>query len=113
MDAFLGAMDAGLARDDFDAYYAANLAFHDVYISLSPNRELRRQIGLQKERLYDFPRRTAFVKEWELASMKEHRELRQRFAAGDLKGAAAWIREVHWCYAVQEPYILAYYHARS
>lgn len=109
MDELICAMDASLAGDDFDAYYAANLAFHDVYISLSPNAELRRQVRLLKERLYDFPRPSAYVKEWELASMGEHRELAARFDRGDFAGAAAWIREVHWSYAVQERFVRAYY----
>jgi len=102
-------MDRSLDRDDFDAYYAANLAFHGVYISTSPNAELRRQVRILKERLYDFPRRSAFVKEWELASMDEHRELAGRLERGDFAGAASWIREVHWSYTVQERFVRAYY----
>ncbi len=109
MAALIGAMDASLERDDFDAYYSANVEFHDVYISLSTNAELKRQVGILKERLYDFPRRSAFVKEWELASMDEHRELASRFARRDFAGAAAWVREVHWSYAVQERFVRAYY----
>ena len=105
----LEVMDASLGRDDFDAYYSANVDFHDVYISLSTNAELKRQVGILKERLYDFPRRSSFVKEWELASMDEHRELAARFARRDFAGAAAWIREVHWSYAVQERFVRAYY----
>ncbi len=102
-------MDKSLACDDFDAYYEANVRFHDVYISLSTNPELRRQVGILKERLYDFPRRSSFVKEWELASMNEHRELASRFALRDFVAAAAWIREVHWSYEVQERFVRAYY----
>jgi len=106
---FIAVMDEGLARDDFDSYYAANVDFHDVYISLSPNVELKRQVRILKERLYDFPRRSAFVKEWELASMGEHRELLARLEKGDFEGAASWIREVHWSYPVQERFAVAYY----
>ena len=109
MAELIAIMDESLARDDFDSYYAANVAFHDVYISLSPNVELKRQVRILKERLYDFPRRSAFVKEWELASMDEHRELAARFARRDFAAAAAWIREVHWSYAVQERFVRAYY----
>jgi len=109
MDALLEAMDSALARDDFDSYYAANVAFHDVYIALSTNAVLKRQVRILKERLYDFPRRAAFVKEWETASMKEHRELAARFKTGDFAGAATWVRDVHWSFAVQERFIRAYY----
>jgi len=109
MEALIVAMDEALDRDDFDAYYAANLAFHDVYLSLSPNAELKRQARVLKERLYDFPRRSAFVKEWELASMVEHRRLAALLAAGDFSGAADWIRRTHWSFEVQERYIRNYY----
>ncbi len=109
MLALLGTMDAALARDDFDAYYTANLAFHDVYLSLSPNGELKRQARISKERLYDFPRRAWFLKDWELSSMEEHRELARRLAAGDFAGAATWVRDVHWSYTVQEAFVRAYY----
>lgn len=109
MGQLIVSMDESLSRDDFDAYYAANVEFHDVYISLSPNAELKRQVLILKERLYDFPRRSGFVKEWELASMDEHRELAARLARGDFTRAAAWIREVHWSYAVQERFVQAYY----
>ncbi|MEI6874113.1 MAG: GntR family transcriptional regulator [Spirochaetota bacterium] len=109
MEVLLSTMDGALAGDDFDAYYAANLAFHDVYIALSPNIDLKRQVRILKERLYDFPRRSGFLREWEIASMVEHRELAARFKAGDFPGAGAWVRGVHWSYAVQERYIRDYY----
>ena len=81
------AMDAALDADDFGAYYAANLAFHDVYLDLSDNRDLLRTVRVLKERLYDFPRRSAYVKEWELASGKEHERIESLFRAGDFTAA--------------------------
>jgi len=104
-------MSAALAADDFDTYYAGNLAFHDVYLDLSDNADLVRTVRVFKERLYDFPRRSAYVKEWELASNKEHEEIEARFRALDFDGAAAYIRDVHWNYEVQERYIRWYYFA--
>lgn len=109
LDAHIAAMEVALESDDFNSYYAANVAFHDVYIGLSPNADLRRTVRLLKERLYDFPRRRSFLREWELASMGEHRELAARFRCGDYAGAARWIREVHWSYSVQEAWVRAYY----
>lgn len=109
MEVLLAAMDAALAADDFDAYYAANLAFHDVYIALSHNADLKHQVRILKERLYDFPRRSTFVKDWEISSMSEHRELASRFKARDFAGAGTWVRGVHWSYAVQERFIRDYY----
>ncbi len=113
MKALTVGMDEALGRDDFDAYYAANVAFHEVYLSVSPNTELRKQVTLLKERLYDFPRKRGFLKAWEVASMAEHREILARFGSGDSCGAADWIRDVHWSYSFQEPFIREYYQEAS
>ncbi|MEI6385755.1 MAG: GntR family transcriptional regulator [Spirochaetota bacterium] len=109
MKTLMAGMDETLGRDDFDAYYAANVAFHEAYLSVSTNTELRKQVTLLKERLYDFPRKRGFLKAWEVASMAEHREILARFEGGDSSGAADWIRDVHWSYRVQEPFIREYY----
>lgn len=111
MDAFRAAMAESLADDDFDAYYSANLALHDVYLDLSDNQDLVRDVHILKERLYDFPRRSEYVKEWELDSTAEHAEITGRLRSGDFKGAAAYIRDVHWNFEVQERYIRTYYFA--
>ena len=111
MDGFRAAMAASLGADDFDAYYSANLAFHDVYLDLSDNENLVRTVRTLKERLYDFPRRSSYVKEWEQDSTAEHAEITSRLRAGDFKGAAGYIREVHWNFEVQERYIRTYYFA--
>jgi DNA-binding GntR family transcriptional regulator len=113
MDGFRAAMAAALSADDFDAYYAANLAFHDVYLDLSDNKDLIRHVRTLKERLYDFPRRSEYVKEWELDSTAEHAEIAARLRSGDFKGAAAYVRDVHWNFEVQERYIRTYYFAGS
>jgi hypothetical protein len=70
-----------------------------------------RTVRTLKERLYDFPRRSEYVKEWELDSTAEHAEITSRLRAGDFKGAAAYIRDVHWNFEVQERYIRTYYFA--
>jgi len=111
MDGFRATMISSLGADDFDAYYGANLAFHDVYLDLSDNKDLLRTVRTLKERLYDFPRRSSYVKEWELDSTAEHAEITSRLRGGDFKGAAAFIRDVHWNFEVQERYIRTYYFA--
>jgi DNA-binding GntR family transcriptional regulator len=102
-------MRAALDEDDFDAYYQANLRMHNCYLDLSPNVELRRIVDTMKQRLYDFPRKQAFVKEWEIHSTHEHEEFIELLESGDSVAAANYIREVHWCYEVQEPFIEQYY----
>jgi DNA-binding GntR family transcriptional regulator len=111
MDSFHKRMADTIAADDFDDYYSANLAFHDVYLDLSDNAGLVRTVRTLKERLYDFPRRSEYVKEWELDSTAEHAEIVARLRASDFRGAAAYIRDVHWNFEVQERYIRTYYFA--
>jgi len=106
-------MKASLAADDFGDYYAANLAFHDVYIEKSVNAELRRMVHILKERLYDFPRKEGYLSEWEGRSLEEHSALASLLASGDFAGGAAYVRDVHWSFAVQERFIMAYYFARE
>ncbi len=111
MDGFRRRMEANLAADDFDDYYEANLAFHDVYLDLSDNADLVLTVRTLKERLYDFPRRSQYVKEWELDSTAEHERIVAMLRAGDFKGAAAYVKDVHWNFEVQERYIRTYYFA--
>jgi DNA-binding GntR family transcriptional regulator len=102
-------MAAALADDDFDHFYSANLEFHDCFLALSPNQRLVDLVRTMKHRLYDFPRKKTFVKEWELRSVEEHAELIRLLEAGDARAAADYIRDVHWSFEVQQPYIEQYY----
>ncbi len=106
-------MADALALGNFDAYYEANLAFHDVYLGRSANGELRRMVRTLKERLYDFPRREGYLTEWERASIVEHARLVQLITDRSWQEAASHLRDVHWSFTVQERYIMAYYFARE
>lgn len=102
-------MRRAIAADDFDLYYEKNLEFHDTYIDLCGNENLARIVGLMKRRLYDFPRPQGFVKEWEEASIEEHRRLLDLIREGKAEEAADWVRDVHWSFRVQERFISRYY----
>ena len=104
-------MKDALLADDFDRYYDCNLAFHDVFLDCCGNEQLVRIVRRLKQRLYDWPRRRGFVKEWELASLEEHAAFARLVARGDATGAADHLRDVHWSFAVQEPFIRRYYFA--
>lgn len=106
-------MRESLSRNDFDDYYEANLAFHDVYLSMSANTELRRMVKILKERLYDFPRLEGYLSQWELASTEEHEELARRLLSASFESAASFARDVHWSFDVQERFIMDYYFARE
>ena len=100
---------AGLDEDDFDKYYEYNLKFHGVYLNRTSNVQLVRIAETLKNRLYDFPRKKRYVKEWEVNSTCEHLKLIELMAKGDSKSAADFVRDVHWSYQVQERYIREYY----
>ena len=106
-------MRAALASNDFDSYYAANLSFHDAYLAMSANAELKRMAKILKERLYDFPRREGYLSQWELESVNEHAEIAARMLSGRFEDAAAYVRDVHWSFSVQERFIMSYYFARE
>jgi len=109
MRAHNDACRTALEEDDFDRYYTANLEMHAGYLELSANRELVHHVSVMKQRLYDFPRKGAFVKEWELTSTDEHEEIISHLEAGDFSWAAEVVRDVHWSYTVQERFIELYY----
>ena len=102
-------MKSALEDDDFDRYYRINLRFHDAYLEPCGNRKLIRIVNTLKSRLYDFPRQREFVKEWELRSIQEHERFVELLAEGRSREAAEFVRDVHWSYDVQEPYIRRYY----
>lgn len=102
-------MKQAIEANDFDLYYEKNLSFHSVYLDLCQNEKLIRLVNTLKKRLYDFPRRQGFVKEWEESSIEEHARLVKFLRQGDKEGAARFIRDIHWSYEVQEPYIVKYY----
>ncbi len=109
MEKIIEAMKKALDADDFNLYYEKNLALHDVYLTACGNENLVRIVRTLKRRLYDFPRQRGFVKEWELASIAEHTELLQLLKQRKAAAAAAYVRDVHWSYEVQEKYINQYY----
>jgi DNA-binding GntR family transcriptional regulator len=102
-------MRKAVAARQFDRYYDANLAFHDVYLGRCDNARLVAHANLLKQRLYDWPRRRRMVQAWEKHSVKEHEAFLRLLERGDITGAAAHLQEVHWSFAVQEPFIQAYY----
>jgi len=104
-------MKAAVAARDFDRYYKANLAFHDVYLRRSDNARLVAQVRLLKQRLYDWPRRETMMQAWEAHSVVEHEEFLALLERGNVEAAADHLQHVHWSFTVQERYIKAYYFA--
>lgn len=109
MEDLIGDMEEAIAKDNFNGYYAKNLMFHNCFIKPSGNNILFDVINTLKKRLYDFPRQKTYVKEWEEASIIEHKRLLALIAENRFEEAAAFIRDVHWSFDVQERYIKKYY----
>ncbi len=102
-------MRKAIENDDFNDFYDKNLKFHDVFLRLSGNNMLRKTADVLKKRLYDFPRRAGYVKEWEQSSIKEHQQIVEFISAKKYFKAADFIRDVHWSFNVQERFIKLYH----
>jgi DNA-binding GntR family transcriptional regulator len=102
-------MKHAIDQDDFNKYYQKNLLFHDVFLDLCGNKNLVQIVNTLKKRLYDFPRQEGFVKQWEVTSIDEHRELVRLIEEGKKEQASSYIREIHWSYDVQEKFLKKYY----
>ncbi|HOW85647.1 MAG TPA: GntR family transcriptional regulator [Candidatus Aminicenantes bacterium] len=111
MEALNRDMAASLEKNDFDAYYEKNLAFHNTFLDLCGNDSLVKIVNNLKKRLYDFPRVAGFVKEWEEASIGEHQTVVDLLRQGRSGDAANHVRDVHWSFEVQERFIRLYYPA--
>jgi DNA-binding GntR family transcriptional regulator len=109
MESLIEGMKGAVRADDFDLYYDKNLALHNVYLGLCGNERLVRIVNTMKKRLYDFPRKRGFVKEWEQASIIEHTELLNLIRQRKASEAASYVRDVHWSFKVQKKYIVLYY----
>jgi len=106
-------MEEAIRNDNFNLYYRKNLKFHNTFLDLCQNSSLLRIVNNLKKRLYDFPRQEGFVKSWEVASIKEHKQLVDLIDRGKREEAADFIRDVHWSYKVQEKFIKDYYSQAS
>jgi DNA-binding GntR family transcriptional regulator len=110
---FMEKMNEGMKKaiedGDFDLYYEKNLKYHETYLNLSGNANLTKIVNQMKKRLYDFPRKKGFVKEWEEASIGEHQQLINLIRTKKRQDAVGYIRDIHWSFKVQEKYISKYY----
>ena len=97
-----------IQRKDHDKIYRLNIAFHDVFIDLSENEELKKLIAPYKQRLYDFPPRD-YLETWENLNCDEHAKLIERIRKGKREEAIRLWRESHWSYKVHERNIQRFY----
>jgi len=103
------AMREAIAAQDYEAFFTHNLAFHGVFLDAAENPRMESLVRSLKQRLYDWPRRKVFLKRWEDRSIEEHQQLLELLEAGRFEAAAAFHRDVHWCFEVQESFVRTYY----
>ena len=105
-------MKALIEREDFDHHYADffsfNVAFHDHFLDLSDNRQIKKIVIPIKQRLYDFPRR-GYIKEWEKRHLAEHEKLIKAIANGDRDRAADVFQNEHWCFKAHKNFLDRFY----
>lgn len=101
-------MIAAINSENYDSYYQLNIAFHNVFLTLSENEVLMQVISTLKQRLYDFPRRP-YIKAWELINCSEHQKLIDHITKGERKKAATLWRERHWSFDAYEKFIRRFY----
>lgn len=95
--------------DSFDKqYYQLNIAFHDVFLDLSSNTDLKNIIMPLKQKLYDWPRLT-YIREWELINCEEHDRLLTLFANGTPEEAGLLWRDFHWSFDAHGEFIKKFY----
>jgi DNA-binding GntR family transcriptional regulator len=93
---------------DYEQIYRLNLAFHDTFLELSGNSEMKTLIVPLKQRLYDFPRR-AYLSEWELRNAEEHEQFIQAIRNSNINGAQEIWKDLHWSFSYQEGFIRRFY----
>ncbi len=102
-------MKKAVESSDFDTYYKYNLDFHNLFLNLCDNEDLKEIVEIKKRRLYDFRRKRGILKDWEESSVKEHQRIIDFLKKDDFKSASDYIRDVHWSYIVQEKFVKKYY----
>jgi DNA-binding GntR family transcriptional regulator len=93
----------------FEACLKANYAFHGYFLDRCGNASLISLVRAQKRRLYDWPRHTELLAAWERKNLEEHERMADLICAGDLPGAVHILKDIHWCFAVQEQFIHSFY----
>ena len=80
-----------------DEYSRINLAFHAVYLDLETNDLLKRLLGINRVRLFQFAERD-WGAEFCRANHEEHDTIIRLFESGTAEELAAYVTRVHWSF---------------
>ena len=98
---------ASEAKDTY-SFYRYNVSFHNVFLDLSTNNQMRRIIQLKKQQLYDFLTRKHILK-WEVEHCDEHMTFIELIRNGSAVEASHYLKTNHWSLDDQEQYIRQFY----
>ena len=99
MEFYIKSMDIALESENFSMYYKLQEEFHNVYLSLCPNKSLVNLLVQLKKKFmkktYE-PEPQINLKEILLVTNNEHREIVRLIKAKNIGGLEKYLREVHW-----------------
>ena len=87
-------MHANMSEDRFYQYWDLNTAFHHVYLDLSANAPILRQLNIIRQRLFEFGKKDWSMKMREM-NYNEHLEMIELIEKGEAVKAADFMRDVH------------------
>ncbi|GLH73938.1 GntR family transcriptional regulator [Geothrix limicola] len=91
---------------DHEGYYESNYAFHDFFLDRLGNGRISALVHSKKQQLYDWNRKFERLHvNWEHSGMNEHEEVIRLLETGAFQEAAAYLRDVHWGFNVQESFV--------
>ncbi|QFF97461.1 GntR family transcriptional regulator [Psychrobacillus glaciei] len=99
MEFYIQSIDLAINTENFQMYHKMQEAFHDVYLSVCPNRSLvNLLLKSQKKFLktFDHSGQKEEVKKKLLETNNEHRKMLDLFKSGDSAGLESYMKEVHW-----------------
>ncbi|AXI00637.1 GntR family transcriptional regulator [Sporosarcina sp. PTS2304] len=99
MEFYIMSMDLALNSENFAMYHKMQEDFHNVYLSICPNKtlvdllfQLERKFLKNLESLND----TEFIKSKLLQTNNEHRRMVELFREGNVEELDRYMKEVHW-----------------
>ena len=83
-----------ISGNTFARYWDLNTGFHNVYLSLSSNRPILKQINIIRQRLFEFGKKDWILKMREM-NHREHSIMIELIEKGEAVQAADYMRDVH------------------
>ncbi|WP_342577807.1 GntR family transcriptional regulator [Psychrobacillus sp. FSL K6-2843] len=99
MDFYIQSIELAINTENFQMYHKMQEAFHNVYLSVCPNKSLVSLLLKSEKRflksVYHFEDKEELKKRL-LVTNDEHRKMMELFKNGELGELERYIKEVHW-----------------